>query len=150
MFLLNYRTAPSSAPQYVRDIATNQTSITVEWDIMTCIDRNSEIVGYIVLRDGHYEELVPGSGNDSGIYTISGLSPYTHYFIEVAAVNSDSQTGPYAGIVVETLQDSKLTMKCLCLYLITSCIITFTTLPVACIAGSMLLPVTSVGGQPVC
>ncbi len=91
----------------------NRTSITVEWGTVVCIDRNSDIVGYMlvygeILEDDHHEELVPGSGDDGGMYTISGLSPYTNYSIEVAAVNSDGQPGPFTDIALETLQDSKL------------------------------------------
>ena len=48
------------------------------------------------------EEVIPGSGNEVGIYTITGLIPLTTYYIKVAAY-SDSGIGPFANITVETL-----------------------------------------------
>ncbi len=89
-------------------------NIAVQWDTVDCIDRNSEITGY-VLRYGEAssdqreeETVTAGSGDEGGTSTITGLVPYTEYAIEVAAVNGDSQTGPYANITTQTLQDSEL------------------------------------------
>ena len=48
------------------------------------------------------EKVIPGSGNEVGIYTITGLMPFTTYYIGVAAY-SDSGIGPFANITVETL-----------------------------------------------
>ncbi len=79
---------------------------------MVCIDRNSEITGYVLRygeasSDQREEAVTAGSGDERGVSTITGLTPYTEYSIEVAAVNSDSQTGPFADISAQTLQDSE-------------------------------------------
>ncbi len=79
---------------------------------MVCIDRNSEITGYALRygeasSDQREEAVITGSGDEGGVSTITGLTLYTEYAIEVAAVNSDSQTGPFASITAQTLQDSE-------------------------------------------
>jgi len=105
-------TAPSSAPQSLRSTERGETSITVQWDAVVCIDRNSVITGYMLRygeasSDQREEEMIPGTGDEGGMYTITGLTPYTDYSIEVAAF-SGSGTGPFATTSVETLQDSEL------------------------------------------
>ncbi len=94
-------TVPISAPQNLQSIATSETSITVQWDAVPCIDRNSEIAGYMLRYGEASSEAIPRSGGEGGMYTITGLSPLTTYYIEVAAV-SDSGIGPFAGITVQT------------------------------------------------
>ncbi len=102
MCLLPIHAAPISAPQNLQSIATDETSITVQWDAVACIDRNSEITGYMLRCTAcSHEQAIPGSGDDGGTSTITGLSPQTTYSIEVAAV-SDSGIGPFAGITVQT------------------------------------------------
>ncbi len=91
--------APSSAPQNFQSTAIAETSITVEWGTVPCIDRNSVITGYVLqYREvSHYnyeEETIPGTGDEGGTYTITGLTPLTSYYITLAAV-SDSGTGPF-------------------------------------------------------
>ncbi len=105
-------TAPSSAPQDLRNTSTDETSIIVQWGTVVCIDRNSEITGYVLRygeasSDQREEAEIAGSGDEGGTSTITGLSPYTEYSIGVSAVNSDSQTGPFADITTQTLQDSR-------------------------------------------
>ncbi len=90
----------------------NSRNITVQWGAVVCIDRNSEISGYVLRygeasSDQREEAVIAGSGDEVGVSTITGLTPYTEYSIEVAAVNSDSQTGPFVDITARTLQDSR-------------------------------------------
>ncbi len=87
-------------------------NITVEWGTVVCIDRNSEITGYVLRygeasSDQREETEIAGSGDEGGTSTITGLTPYTEYSIEVAAVNSDSQSGPFVDITTQTLQNSR-------------------------------------------
>ncbi len=87
-------------------MATDETSITVQWGAVPCIDRNSEITGYVLRygeasSDQREEAVIAGSGDKGGTSTITGLSPLTSYSIEVAAV-SDSGIGPFASITVRT------------------------------------------------
>ena len=69
------------------------TSITVGWNTVVCIERNGVIGNYIV-RFGpeggvQNERTVQSGGNDeAGTYNASGLTPFTSYSFEVAAVNS--------------------------------------------------------------
>ncbi len=110
-------TVPISAPQNLQSIATDETSITVQWDAVACIDRNSEIRGYKLRCIGcSYEETIPGSGGEGGVNTITGLSPLTTYSIEVAAV-SDSGIGPFAGITVQTPLYRKATRQNIVLHM---------------------------------
>ncbi len=106
-------TALTGAPQNFTTSEVNSMNITVQWGTVVCIDRNSKITGYVLRfgeasSDQREEETVPGSGDEGGMSTITGLTPYIEYAIEVAAVNSDSQTGPFADITAQTLQDSEL------------------------------------------
>ncbi len=87
-------------------MATDETSITVQWDAVPCIDRNSEITDYVLRygeasSDQREEAQIAGSGDEGGMSTITGLSPLTTYYVEVAAI-SDSGTGPFASITVRT------------------------------------------------
>ncbi len=73
---------------------------------MVCIDRNSEITGYVLRYgeasiDHREDEEIAVSGDGGGMYVIATLSPLTSYYIEVAAV-SDSGIGPFASITVRT------------------------------------------------
>ena len=106
-FLCFYYSAPDGTPQNFIITATGETNITVEWSSVPCIDRNSEITGYIlqygeVSNVEREEEIVQGTGNQGAMYTITGLTQLTTYYIAIAAF-SDSGTGPFASLTVETL-----------------------------------------------
>ncbi len=89
---------------------------------MVCIDRNSEITGYVLRygeasNDQREEAVIAGSGDEGGMSTITGLSPLITYSIEVAAV-SDSDAGSFAGITVQTPvygETCICTVQCMCL-----------------------------------
>ena len=84
----------------------NPTTIIVQWEMVPCIHRNGEIIGYSV-RYGEMgsesTQTVRVSGNSSGgVATISGLSPATMYTVVVAAENR-AGTGNYSDpLAVET------------------------------------------------
>ena len=90
--------------------------MTIQWEELICIARNGEISGYVIQygeisnmeRD---EEMIPGTGDEGGVYTITGLTPVTYYIIGIAAF-SDSGAGPFAWVTVETLPYGK---PCRCL-----------------------------------
>ena len=81
------------------------TAITVHWEPLECIDINSqfEITGYTV-RYGFGSE--PGTSmafqSSLPIVTIQILTPGFEYFIEVAAVNSNGETGDYSNRIIQT------------------------------------------------
>ena len=79
---------------------------------MACIERNGVIDNYIV-RFGpeggvQSESTVQSGGIDvAGTYNASGLTPFTSYSFEVAAMNS-ADTGPFtAALFAMTDEDGK-------------------------------------------
>ena len=87
-------------------MATSPVSILIQWRRVPCINRNSNITGYIVSysRGGGSTESVSVSGTDHGerTYTATLLAPSTSYSIQVAAVTSTGATGPFSTTVTET------------------------------------------------
>ena len=81
------------------------TAITVHWEPLQCIDINSQfdVTGYTV-RYGFSHE--PGTSmtfqSSLPIITINVLTPGVEYFIEVAAVNSNGETGEYSNRIIQT------------------------------------------------
>ncbi|KAL5486614.1 hypothetical protein EMCRGX_G019117 [Ephydatia muelleri] len=88
--------APSAPPNNLTEVTKTSSSVTISWGEVPCQDQNSVIVGYRVLY-GAVTSGVGGTVATSGrTLTVNGLSPYTNYFIEVSAVNSDGAMGPYS------------------------------------------------------
>ena len=83
--------------------SVTSSSITVQWDRVRCIDRNSEITGYTVrYQTGGATVMQSASGTSDRMFTASGLLPRTNYTFEVAAV-SDEGTGNFStATTVET------------------------------------------------
>ena len=87
------------------------TSVLIWWGNVSCIELNSDLLGYTI----HYSSK--GEGDDwntinmvgsINTYNITGLTPYTNYSVKVAAMNTLGDLGPYSGTVtVQTLEDSK-------------------------------------------
>ena len=103
-------TAPAAAPRDLVSTTVLSISITAGWNTVECIERNGEIANYIV-RFGpeggvQSESTVQSGGIDvAGTYNASGLTPFTNYSFEVAAVNS-AGTGPFtATLFVVTEED---------------------------------------------
>ena len=72
---------------------------------MPCINRNSNITGYMVRykRDGgHTVDIsVSGTGQSDRICTPTLLAPNTSYSIQVAAVKDTGTTGPFSATITE-------------------------------------------------
>ena len=88
------------------EISFTSTTILPSWTALSCIDQNSQftIVNYAIRygRESDSERttvLVPGT---STAFTVSNLEPGTRYSIEVAAVNSNGETGEFSDPVVES------------------------------------------------
>ena len=98
--------APSAMPSSITNLDTTDTSITVQWGAVPCIDRNGNITNYSVRYgvEGNSENsitvLVTGTAL-GGTYQITGLEPVTVYDIGVAAVTS-AGTGEYRDIGIIT------------------------------------------------
>jgi len=89
----------------VRVTAIGRTTISVWWDRVDCLLRNSNITGYIVSygRRGNESdsETETVMGTTDQTYTVMGLMTSTEYFVMVAAMNSDGVTGPFSNPVYE-------------------------------------------------
>ena len=88
-------------------MATSPVSIIIQWGRVPCINRNSNITGYIVRysrSDGSIRNVssVSGTGQSERTYTATPLVPSTSYSIQVAAVTSTGVTGPFSTTVTET------------------------------------------------
>ena len=81
--------------------AMDSTTISVQWDEVPCLQRNSDITGYTVRYesgDQSSSELITGA---SRMTSLTGLQPFTEYLIQVAAVNSNNDTGPLTTAIME-------------------------------------------------
>ena len=111
--------APDGSPMNVNALAISPVSIIIRWDRVPCINRNSDITGYIVRysKDGGstVDVSVSGTGQSDRTYTASWLAPNTSYSIQVAAVNSTGEIGPFSTTVtVKTLPpESKILQFCM-------------------------------------
>jgi len=101
-------------------VETSSTKITIAWDAANCIERNSNITGYVVWftppsTSGNDSVMVAGTGDAGGMVTIDGLTPSTQYSIQVAAVNNDGNIGVLSSAL--SVQTPLVACKCIC----TSC-----------------------------
>jgi len=121
--------APTSGPEMLRAVEISSTNITIAWDAVNCAERNSNITGYVVhftppSTSGNDRVMVSGTGDAGGMVTIDGLTPYTQYSIQVAAVNSDGSIGlATASLSVTTSGD----LYMYCNFLIRCTLILYTT-----------------------
>ena len=100
--------APDGSPMDVTTLATSPVSIIIRWDRVPCINRNSNITGYVVRYSENggstVDVTVSGTGQSDRIYTATRLAPNTSYSIQAAAVNSTGEIGPFSTTVtVKTL-----------------------------------------------
>ena len=114
--------SPNAPPQNVNNTNTSSTTITVEWDGVECLQRNTRITGYTVhydppSSDGKNEVTADGNGFTGGSVTLTGLSPLTNYSIQVAA-DSGLGRGPFSiAITVATPEAREFCMIVYCLLL---------------------------------
>ena len=114
-------TAPTGPPTGV-NTTTSGSSITVHWSPVPCLQRNSQIIGYIVRysevtssRATSVDIFVAGGSATSAI--ISGLQGSTHYSIDVAAVGAGE--GVFSDPV--TADASEFTLLITTLYITIDC-----------------------------
>ena len=86
-------------------------SLSVLWGTVPCPHQGGPITGYrlrYVYSNGSDSYTVNLAGECNTQYNLTGLTPFTNYSVQVAAVN-DRGTGPYSTpLIVETLQDGGL------------------------------------------
>ena len=83
--------APSGPVQNLQVTSNTSTSITIQWDRVECLDRNSEITGYTVSYGSVSDDV---SGTDMREYTASGLIPRTRYSFIVTPISGTLFSGP--------------------------------------------------------
>ena len=86
-------------------------SLILLWGIVPCPHQGGPITGYR-LRYSNGTSIVNTTGEGSRQHALTGLTPFTSYSVQVAAVN-DEGTGPYSdpALIVETLQDGELKIQ---------------------------------------
>ena len=100
--------APSAPPTSVHTSESDVTSssITVQWGAVDCIHHNGDITGYLVqygMQGSGSTQTVSILGSATTEAAISGLTPFTSYVANIAAVNS-AGIGVYSDLLtVETL-----------------------------------------------
>ena len=83
-------------PTAVKHTSVNLTSMTIIWDPITCIQRNSLIRNYIVNYTGEsdrYSRSINTSTTETTI-TLYKLDPSTNYIIEVQAESENNIRSP--------------------------------------------------------
>ena len=108
-------TGAAVAPRNVRATVVSSTVISVQWDgLIPCRLANSLIVKYRVQYTAESSDEVQsteesGDWDDGGQISLTGLTPFTTYSIQVAAVNEQDDVGPYSDPkTVQTEEDSKV------------------------------------------
>ena len=101
---INLLPGAAAPPSDVEVTVQSSRSILVQWGpIEECRDRNGNIVGYHVryqASGGSVEtEVVSGVGSAGGQVLLEGLTPFTNYSIQVAAVNNQSDVGVFSAVV---------------------------------------------------
>ena len=71
-------------------------TVTVVWGAVPCPDQRGPITGYR-LRYSNGTSIVNTTGEKSRQHLLTGLTPFTSYSVQVAAINAGG-TGPYSKI----------------------------------------------------
>ena len=98
--------APTGAPEVLNATFVESKSLSLVWGKVSCVSQRGPITGYR-LRYSNGTSIVNTMGEGNRQHLLTGLTPFTNYLFEVAAVN-DGGTGPYSdpAFTVKTLQDS--------------------------------------------
>ena len=99
--------APTGAPGGLTSTSVESRSLSVVWGTVPCPHQRGPITGYRL----HYSNgtsIVNTTGEENRQHVLTGLTPFTSYSVQVAAVN-DKGTGPYSdpALTIETLQDGE-------------------------------------------
>ena len=107
------------SPNNVTAVTESSTAITVQWDgLIPCKEVNGVIVKYIVQYTAESSGVVQsidhsGQWNVTGAQaSLTGLTPFTNYSIQVAAVNEQGDVGPYSDSIRERTKEDGKYSKC--------------------------------------
>ena len=99
--------APTGAPGGLTSTSVESRSLSVVWGIVPCPHQRGPITGYR-LRYSDGTDIVNTTEVESRQHVLTGLTPFTTYSVQVAAVN-DGGTGQYSTpLTVDTLQDGEI------------------------------------------
>ena len=103
VFTIIFFPAPNGASVALFETSIQSRKFSVFWASIPCQNQRGPITGYR-LRYSNGTSIV----NTTDItHMLTGLTPFTNYSVQVAAVNAGG-TGPYStALTVETLQDSE-------------------------------------------
>ena len=107
---------PSGIPQALVMESSTASSIAISWGRVECLQRNSEITGYVVTlgrstgdnrmtRQVLEDEMtvnIAGTDIESRRFNATGLQPRSNYTFSVMAVNREGQQGPLAYVLAST------------------------------------------------
>ena len=100
--------APAGVPETLNNTSVESRSLTVVWGTVPCPDQRGPITGYKLRYSNGTSIVIDITGEGSRQRMLTGLTPFTSYSVQVAAVNAGG-TGPYSdpALTVETLQDGE-------------------------------------------
>ncbi len=103
LYVFIFFSAPSGTVQNLVASIT-LSSVTLQWDRVSCLTRNSEITGHEVTfgpTSSSTRTTESITGTEMRTFTVTGLIPRTQYTFQVTPL-SDSGNGPAATITSET------------------------------------------------
>ena len=94
-------TVPSSPPMNIMVMSAHPASLNISWEPPPEIDQNGPITDYVIRYSRVGSNVTMDETVTSrNIYTITELSPFVNYSVEIAAVNVNG-TGPFSDPIVE-------------------------------------------------
>ena len=95
--------AATGTPGGLTSTSMESRSLSLVWETVPCPLQGGPITGYRLRRHSNGTSIVNTTGEGNRQYVLTGLTPFTSYSVQVAAVN-DGGTGPYSTpLTVETL-----------------------------------------------
>ena len=89
-----------------------ETSISIQWDEIECLEQNGAITSYSVSLNGNPPSTVPSNTRE---FALTGLSPQTSYTVSVLGTNAQGN-GPSRSITVQTVGRLRGELEFSCMY----------------------------------
>ncbi|KAF0287130.1 Tyrosine-protein phosphatase 99A [Amphibalanus amphitrite] len=108
--MVTHREAPSGKPTVIKTFSPSSDSIEVVWRPPDRSEMNGEFIGHVLAykpRDQAETEWItidlPGNANESTMYVIENLTPFTEYLVKIQVKNMMG-VGPFAVVRETTLE----------------------------------------------